>query len=415
MHGDGRSEFGLLATLQREDWSESGLPATLDRVRSVRFAVDVTACWRPQRVGMLTVAVELARALVERRGDDEMVLLCSRERPASLEGLPAQAVLAPYRHEVALKTRWLPRVETELDLDAILYPYWPSPRWRRAGAPPAVIFVHDLAFRLRPAEVPWQQRLYFAATLEPALREAAGVLVPSEATRKDLLDAYRIPGLENRITVVAEGVPHAADPGPLPEGLEPGFILAVGTVEPRKNYPRLLEAYRRLRRSAVPIVVSQHAGVPPLVIAGRPGWAYGDTLARIQSEPGVRYLGHVSESTLTALYESASVLALPSLYEGFGLPLLEAMSNGLPAVIGKVGALPELAGEAAIAVDPEDVGAIAEALERLLADEKLRRKLGEEGRRRAAGLTWDSAGEKSLRVLRSVARRPQARVVGSRE
>src|SRR6185437_2034148 len=114
MHGDGRSEFGLLATLQREDWSESGLPATLDRVRSVRFAVDVTACWRPQRVGMLTVAVELGRALVERRGDDEMVLLCSRERPASLEGLPAQAVLAPYRHEVALKTRWLPRVETEL-------------------------------------------------------------------------------------------------------------------------------------------------------------------------------------------------------------------------------------------------------------------------------------------------------------
>jgi glycosyltransferase involved in cell wall biosynthesis len=399
--GDGRGEPGLLATL--------------DRVHGVRFGVDVTACWRPQRVGMLTVAVELARALIQRREGDEIVLLCSRERPAALEGLPAQAVLAPFRHELALKTRWLPRVETELDLDAILYPYWPSPRWRRAAAPPAVVFVHDLAFRLRPAEVPWQQRLYFTTVLAPALTGAAAVLVPSEATRKDLLGAYRLPGLESRITVVPEGVPHAADPGPLPDGLLPGFILAVGTVEPRKNYPRLLEAYRRLRRAAVPMVVAGQPGVPPLVIAGRPGWAYGDTLTRIRAEPGVRYLGHVSESTLTALYESASVLALPSLYEGFGLPLLEAMANGLPAVIGRVGSLPELAGNAAIDVDPEDVEAIASALEELLADEGLRRRLGDAGRRRAAGLTWDRAGEITLGVLRSVARRPQGSVVGSPE
>ena len=399
----------------RDGRDEPGLPATLDRVSRVRFGVDVTACWRPQRVGMLTVAVELARALVEHRDGDEIVLLCSRERPAALEGLPAQAVFAPSRHELILKTGWLPRVETELDLDAILYPYWPSPRWRRAGAPPAVVFVHDLAFRLRPAEVPWQQRLYFATVLPPALSSAAAVLVPSEATRKDVLDAYRIPGLDGRITVVPEGVPHAADPGPLPDGLQPGFILAVGTVEPRKNYPRLLEAYRRLRRAAVPMVVSGHAGVPPLVIAGRPGWAYGDTLSRIQNEPGVRYLGHVSEATLSALYESASVLALPSLYEGFGLPLLEAMSNGLPAVIGRVGALPELAGDSAIDVDPEDVAAIASALEQLLADEGLRRRLGEAGKRRAANLTWDRAGLLTLGVLRSVARRPQGSVVGSPE
>ena len=161
------------------------------------------------------------------------------------------------------------------------------------------------------------------------------------------------------------------------------------------------------------MVVSGQAGVPPLVIAGRPGWAYGDTLTRIQTEPGVRYLGHVSESTLTALYESASVLALPSLYEGFGLPLLEAMSNGVPAVIGRVGALPELAGEAAIAVDPEDVGAIASALEKLLADEGLRRRLGEAGRRRAAGLTWGRAGELTMGVLRSVAGRTRGSVVAS--
>ncbi len=358
-----------------------------------RFAIDVTACWRPQRVGMLTVAVELTRSLVAARDGDDFTLLCSRERPPSLAGLDCDAVLAPYRHELVLKTRWLPMIEPQLGCDAILYPYWPSPPRRRPGAPPAAVYVHDLAFRLRPAEVPWQQRAYFGTILAPALRQAAAVLVPTETTRRDLLAAYPVPGLERRVTVVPEGLSAPARAGDLPDGIEPGFILAVGTVEPRKNYPRLLAAYRRLR---------SHAGVPQLVIAGRPGWAYGDTLRRIQTEPGVRYLGHVDEPTLEALYESASVLAFPSLYEGFGLPLLEAMAHGVPAVIGKAGALPELAGGSAIDVDPEDVDAIAGALEKLLSDPDLRTTLGAAGMRRAAGFTWERAAESTLEVLRRI-------------
>jgi glycosyltransferase involved in cell wall biosynthesis len=370
-----------------------------------RFAIDVTACWRPQRVGMLTVAVELAKALVEARSGDQFTLLCSRERPPDLADLDCEAVLAPYRHEVVLKTRWLPKVETQVGADAILYPYWPSPPRRRRGAPPAAIFVHDLAFRLRPAEVPWQQRAYMRAVLGRALRTAAAVLVPSETTRNDLLAAYPRSGLESRLTVVREGLSRSAEAGMLPEGIEPGFILAVGTVEPRKNYPRLLAAYRRLRSrpGALPIVIGRRAGVPQLVIAGRPGWAYGDTLHRIQAEPGVRFLGHVDEATLEVLYRSASVLAFPSLYEGFGLPLLEAMAHGLPAVIGKSGALPELAGRAAVEVDAEDADAIAAGLEKLLADAELRTKLGEEGRRRAAEFTWEKTAAATLEVLRRVA------------
>lgn len=359
-----------------------------------RFAIDVTACWRPQRVGMLTVAVELARALVAGRDGDEFTLLCSRERPPALKDLECEAVLSPYRHEVVLKARWLPMVEAQLGCDAILYPYWPSPPRRRPGAPPAAIYVHDLAFRLRPAEVPWQQRAYLGTVLGPALRQAAAVLVPSATTRRDLLGAYPIAELEKRVTVVPEGLSAPTKAGELPAGIEPGFILAVGTVEPRKNYPRLLAAYRRLR--------SRRSGVPQLVIAGRPGWAYGDTLKRIQTEPGVRYLGHVDEPTLEALYESASVLALPSLYEGFGLPLLEAMAHGIPAVIGKSGALPELANGAAIEVDPEHVDAIASALEKLLADADLRKKLGETGRRRAAAFTWERAAASTIEVLRRI-------------
>jgi glycosyltransferase involved in cell wall biosynthesis len=359
---------------------------------------------------MLTVAVELAKSLVANRGKDEITLLCSRERPAGLVGLDCEAVMSPYRHELALKTRWLPTVEPQLGCDAILYPYWPSPPFRRADAPPAAIFVHDLAFRIRPQEVPWQQRAYLGTVLGPALRRAAAVLVPSKSTRADLLEHYKIAGLESKVEVIAEGLPPHVPAGPLPNGVTPGFILAVGTVEPRKNYPRLLAAYRLLRQRSVPFIINGRPGVPELVIAGRPGWAYGDTLQRIEAERGVRYLGHVDEATLTALYESASVLAFPSLYEGFGLPLLEAMSRGVPAVVGAAGALPELALGAAITVDPDDVNAIAGALERLLSDANLRAKLGEDGKHRAESFTWDLAAKQTLAILRRIGNTAERKV-----
>ena len=359
---------------------------------------------------MLTVAIELSKALVANQGKDGITLLCSRERPAALADLKCEAVLSPYRHELALKMRWLPTVEPQLGCDAVLYPYWPSPPFRHVDAPPAAIFVHDLAFRLRPKEVPWQQRVYLGTVLGPALKNAAAVLVPSESTRRDLFESYKIQGLESKVEVIAEGVPQRVPAGPLPAGLQPGFILAVGTVEPRKNYPRLLAAFRQMRSRSLPFIINDRPGVPELVIAGRPGWAYGDTLQRIAAEPGVRYLGHVDEPTLTALYESASVLAFPSLYEGFGLPLLEAMSRGVPAVVGAAGALPELALGAAITVKPDDVTAIAGALEQLLSDPKLRSKLGEEGKRRAQGFTWDRAAEQTLSVLRRIGNRVERKV-----
>jgi glycosyltransferase involved in cell wall biosynthesis len=359
-----------------------------------RFAIDVTACWRP-RVGMVTVATELARALVAGRDGDAYTLLCSRERPPSLRDLDCEAILAPYRHELALKLRWLPVVESQLGGDAILYPYWPSPPMRRHGAPPAAIFVYDLAFKLRPAEVPWQQRAYLGSILAPALRQAAAVLVISQRTRHDLLDCYPIAELEPKISVVPLGASRSVEPGPLPPGLEAGFILAVGTVEPRKNYPRLLEAYRRLRNGK---------DKPPLVIAGRPGWAYGDTLERIKAEPGVRYLGHVDDPTLAALYDAAAVLAFPSLYEGFGLPLLEAMAHGLPAVVGNAGALPELGGDAALLVDPEDVSTIQVALEHVLGDSELRERLAAAGKERARAFTWERTAARTREVLRNIGR-----------
>ncbi len=343
---------------------------------------------------MVTVALELARELQRDPGPDgELTIFCSRERPEGLD-LGSRAVLSPWRHEVPNKLRWLPAVEREADLDAMLYPYWPCPPRRRPGAPPAAMFVHDLAFRATPDEVPWQQRAYLGSILPGALRQAALVIAPSAATRRDLLLHYPLPRLEDRVHVVPEASNlHRLEPAPLPYGLRPGFVLAVGTIEPRKNYARLLAAHRLLRERGLNV---------PLVVAGRVGWSYGRALADLRQAPGVRVLGHVDDGVLRGLYQAAGALALPSLYEGFGLPLLEAMHEGLPAVAGDAGALPGLAGDAALLVDPEDPAAIADALERTLTDPELRRRLAAAGRARAQQFDWAASAARILALLRSV-------------
>ena len=161
----------------------------------------------------------------------------------------------------------------------------------------------------------------------------------------------------------------------------------MGTLEARKNYGRLVAAL-----ATIP-------GAPPLVVAGRPGWN-GE---RPPGGDGVRILGHVDDATLAALYENAALLAFPSLYEGFGLPLLDAMARGLPALIGDRGALLELAGDAAVAVDVESIGAIAAGLRRLLGEEALRRRLAVAGRLRAKDFSWDTAAELVLDHLSKIA------------
>ncbi len=350
-----------------------------------RYGIDLTACWRP-RVGMVTHAVALTQALVGADAPAELTLFSSRERVPGLTGR-YEAVLSPHRHEVANKLLWFPAVESSSGLAAILYPYWPPPPRRRRGAPPTAFFVHDLAFRLRPDEVPWQQRAYLGTVLPPALRNAAAVFVPSLATEADLLAGYPIAGLAGRVHVIPEGPTPLPAAGALPEGLEPGFVLAVGTLEARKNYRRLVAAHAGL------------ADAPPLVFAGRPGWN-GD---RAPEGAGVRVLGHVDDATLASLYRHASILAFPSLYEGFGIPLLDAMSSGVPALVGDRGALPELAGDAALTVDAESVEAIAAGLRRLLAEAPLRQRLAAAGRRRATGYSWTAAAQLVLRHLAEIA------------
>ena len=194
----------------------------------------------------------------------------------------------------------------------------------------------------------------------------------------------------------ASDPPGPPTPAELAELPAPGFVLAVGTLEPRKNLPRLVAAYASLPEE----VQARH----PLAVAGRLGWEADETIAALRSlgDRG-RILGYVSDAVLAELYRRCAVICYPSLGEGFGLPVLEAMAAGAAVVTSDVSSLPEVGGDAVAYCSPREVGSIAAALERLLASPDERARLGERARARAAGFSWDAFAEA---VVAAVSRRP---------
>jgi glycosyltransferase involved in cell wall biosynthesis len=259
---------------------------------------------------------------------------------------------------------------------------------------PSVVTVHDLGYRRYPETHPPNQRRYLDWSTRFAARNATHLLADSEATRRDLMEFY---GAEaEKVTVVYPGGPEGlgrVDPAPVRAryGLPDEYVLHVGTLQPRKNLIRLMEAVAAVRARRPEL---------GLVLAGRPGWLAEPILklARVQAE-WVRLLDYVPATDLAALYSGARVFAFPSLYEGFGFPILEAMACGAPVVCAATASLPELAGEAALQVDPLDVTALASAIERVLGDGALRAELAARGPAQARRFTWERTARNTLRVL----------------
>jgi len=254
------------------------------------------------------------------------------------------------------------------------------------GKPPLVVTVHDLVpLRFPETMSPWN-RFSSRATLRSVLDAADILIASSHNTADDLSSLLKIP--ESRIRVVWIGVDEIffapSPPPPLPAQTKP-FVLFVGTPEPRKNLQRLIGAMKELHARGFP-----HR----LVIAGAGGW--GD----VQLEGDfVERLGRVSDERLASLYAHASCLAIPSIYEGFGLPAVEAMAAGTPVVAGARGSLPEITGNAAVLVDPYDTDAIASGIERAIAE---RDRLIAVGQERAKQFSWGELAGKVARVYREV-------------
>lgn len=260
---------------------------------------------------------------------------------------------------------------------------------------PAVCTIHDLVWATYPKDMHAIRRALEARLMPHAIRRAARIVAVSQATAETL---YRvIPAARGKTTVVHNGLVALPEPSALPLsrlGIDRPFILFVGSIQPRKNLPRLVRAYFRLPEP----LRRRHA----LVIAGAPGWGAdlaAPKRAGSQQVGRVIFTGFVSRETLARLYREASALAMPSLEEGFGLPLLEAMASFTPVLASRNTALAEVAGGAALLVEPTDEASIARGLERLLSDASLRVQLTVRGRQRAGEFTWERTARETLRVF----------------
>jgi len=258
-----------------------------------------------------------------------------------------------------------------------------------------VVTVHDLGYLYFPETHPLRQRLYLDVTTRGHTRLATHLLADSEATKRDLIARYG--AQPDRITVAYPGVdPNVrpvTDPAEIARvkskyGLEGAYVLYLGTLQPRKNVLRLIQAYRQSGCSW------------QLVLAGKRGWYYEQLIKEAGS--GVRFIGYVDEADKAVLLSGAKGFAFPSLYEGFGFPVLEAMACGVPVLCSNTSSLPEVAGEAALQVDPLNIDEIASGLRRITLDDDLRRTLVERGYQQAQRFTWSACADVVLSVFEKI-------------
>jgi len=308
----------------------------------------------------------------------------------------------------------LPRFMASHSVDLFFAPAYALPvlpfvyaKRNRLKRPRFVVTIHDLIGLLHPET--FTRKMYFWQKIfvANAARRADKIITASEATKTDLLKLHAVN--EERVTVIY----HSIDEDFVPindrrrlsttqakYGLPEKAVLYVGTIEPRKNIVGLAKAFAML--------TAEERSDFTLIIAGRPGWyveSIHEEIGRLQLGRRIRFLGYVDRQDLPALYNLSTVFAYPSLYEGFGFPPLEAMSCGIPVLCSNTSSFPEVVGDAAIMVDPHDLGGMSKQLGRLLSDASLRNELGRKGIARSRQFSAQKTAQATLRVFQEVADR----------
>ncbi len=367
----------------------------------------------------------LLHALLKRETDDTFVVYS--RAPIDPSALPASPALSLQTVPAANDRVWtllaLPRALRRDQIDLVHVQYTAPPA--RLCPCPIVTTVHDISFRLFPQWFPARHRLLLNLTVPLAMRQAARVITDSESSRRDILRVYALPPA--KIAAIPLGLPDGfSTPDPLPAsatlqpaltmqavqeiargeanqrfGLDGPFFLAVGVLQPRKNLRLLAEAFGRARRA--------HGLPHRLVIVGKAGWgtepdALRDAARRgggTEAADALTFPGYVADDDLPILYRACDAFAYPSLYEGFGLPPLEAMACGAPVVVSDAPAMPEVVGDAALIVAAQDVEAWAAALARIVQDAPLRQALRERGLARVRQFTWQETAARTHAIYQA--------------
>ncbi|MBZ0293717.1 MAG: glycosyltransferase family 4 protein [Anaerolineae bacterium] len=373
-----------------------------------KIAIDYTPAYE-QGGGIGRYVRELVDALARIDSETDYRLFVAGAQSKSLPPLPGHNFIWRPTH---LSPRWLTRLWHRARLPLPIETFTGSIDLYHATdfvLPPVrnhtrtLLTVHDLSFVRVPEAASPRLKAYLDQWVPVSAHRADHILADSTATREDLIELYNVPS--EKITVLLSGVDQRFKPAAETEKQlvrekykldHWQFIFSIGTIQPRKNYARLIYALKQLR----------HAGLDlHLVIAGGKGWLEDPIYKAIREtdmDAFVHFIGFAEEKDLNGLYSAASCFAFPSLYEGFGLPILESMRCGTPVVTSNVSSLPEVAGDAALAVNPYDVEAIAAAINQCVSDSTIRTQLVERGYIQAENFTWERSARQLVRIYESL-------------
>ncbi len=256
----------------------------------------------------------------------------------------------------------------------------------------AIVTIHDIAWQFYPQSFTWFTFYFLKLSTWFALRFSSGIVAVSEATKKDLLTLYHVE--PKKISVVHHGFMLESQSGMssvLP--VKKPYILFLSTLQPRKNLETLIAAFRLLKE--------EQPDLPhTLVVAGKPGWKFEPILEAIfKNKDIVTYLNHVSESEKSAILANADLLVVPSLYEGFGMQVLEGFAAGVPVAVSNVSSLPEVAGDAAVFFDPHNEQEIKQAIKKVLTDKVFSEQMRQKGKKRLQSFSWKQCAQQTLAVF----------------
>lgn len=369
----------------------------------MRIAFDGTTL-RPGRTGVGYYTEHLLHHLAKQAPDDEIVVVSNRPVDTS-QPLPARVrvVSSPSRVPRMVWMQALaPRLLRRLGVDMVHFTNGMVPL---ALSIPSVVTIHDMSLTMFPRYHPPRRVILNRPLVDLAARRADAIITVSESAKRDIVRLYGT--ATERVHVVHEAAAPSFQRVRVPSALEEvrqryqladRFILYVGTIEPRKNLPKLIEGFARRRK----------AGDLPhqLVCVGPYGWLsrdIEDLIERLEVDEAIRFTGYVPFTDLPSLYTLAEMFVFPSLYEGFGLPVIEAMACGTPVITGHVPALDEVSGGAVEQVDHLDAESLGEAMARLGRMRGRREELSALGLRRAQMFSWDRAARETLKLYQHVA------------
>ena len=378
----------------------------------MRIAIDYTAAIR-QGAGIGNYVRSLVDAMLAQDSTNQYTLLTSGH-PTREHAFPkasnvrGRSIFIPDRYLNLLWYRW--RLPVHATIFTGMVDIYHGPDFVLPpinGKVRKIVTVHDLAFLEHPEYAVPQLAAYLKKVVPEAVAAADVIAAVSHATRKTLIEYFHTP--PEKITIIPNGIRsyfrRITDPILLSAtrhkfGLKHPLVLGVGTLEPRKNHLGLIKAFHKAQSAA-----EKKQRPAMLALAGGPGWLYDETqrlIAKLKLENKVRFLGRVSELELITLYSMADVFVFPSFYEGFGVPPIEAMACGAPVITSNTSSLPEVAGDAALLIDPHNTGELARAILQVLANEQLRDELRQKGYARAQHFTWPKSASKMLSVYQQL-------------